>query len=134
MTAPDARPELDRADLIDALSWAEDMQRGRWGTQYATAVLDAHDARVHDALLTENAELKTENVGLKAFATTAHGTEAWASAMTELQRLRDQVADLEFKLADLRILEDAGDAAELRRAIAEDTGERFSSAELLGEE
>lgn len=29
-----------RAEVIEALSWWEDLERGRWGTDYATAVID----------------------------------------------------------------------------------------------
>lgn len=93
MTTPDPQPALDRGDLIDALSWAEDFERGRWGTQYATAVLAAHDARVH-------AELLAELNGLRAYAATAHGEESWPSAMAEMQRLRDELAAAQSELAD----------------------------------
>jgi hypothetical protein len=33
-----------RSEIIDALSWAEDENRGRWGVEYATEVLEAHEA------------------------------------------------------------------------------------------
>lgn len=38
--------DLARSDLIEALSWVEDMERGRWGVEHATAVLEAHEAHV----------------------------------------------------------------------------------------
>ena len=63
MTTPEPSaatpPVMDRADLIDALSWAEDFERGRWGTEYATAVLNAHDAKVNADLLTELERVRT---------------------------------------------------------------------------
>jgi hypothetical protein len=37
---------LKRSEVIEALSWAEDMQRGRWGYAYATEVLEAHEAAI----------------------------------------------------------------------------------------
>ncbi len=91
----DVPPALDRGDLIEAMSWAEDFERGRWGTQYATAVLDAHDARVHAVLLAENADL----LGYAAVPT-AQSFGAWASAMAEVRQLREKLAVSEKSLAD----------------------------------
>jgi hypothetical protein len=34
-----------RRDVIEALSWHEDMQRGRWGVEYATEVVEALEAQ-----------------------------------------------------------------------------------------
>lgn len=35
-----------RSEIIDALSWAEDEERGRWGVEYATEVLEAHEESI----------------------------------------------------------------------------------------
>lgn len=43
-------PYPTRADMISALSWAEDMEHGRWGSQRAEEVLDAYDERSLAAL------------------------------------------------------------------------------------
>lgn len=69
MTAPTPQPisdsqAPDRTDLIDALASAYEAKEGRWGTRYATAVLDAHDAAVQTELMARNAELTAENAAL----------------------------------------------------------------------
>lgn len=35
-----------RSEIIQAMSWYEDMERGCWGIEYATRVLEAHEAAV----------------------------------------------------------------------------------------
>ena len=162
--APTAVPQLepDRADLIEALSWTEDMEHGRWGTEHAAAVLDAHDARVHAALAEQNKGLLAElekvrvyaalswpsdtEVGrwgtkyatavleahdaqvhaallaeveeLRAYAAIAHGPEAWASAMEEMLRLREEVAAVQKAAAvaeqELEVRVRSGIASALR--------------------
>ena len=84
----DTPPAIDRDDLIDALSWAEDAERGRWGTQYATAVMAAHDAHVHADLLAKNDELQS-------LVDIARASEGWGLAIGEILRLREQVANLQ---------------------------------------
>ena len=41
MTAENTSYQMpDRSTVIEALSWYEDEQRGRWGVEYATEVLE----------------------------------------------------------------------------------------------
>ena len=85
------QPDPDRADLIETLSWAEDMERGRWGPRHATEVLDAHDAKVHADLLTQNTELQS-------IVDIASASDGWSLAIAEITRLRKQINDLQYTI------------------------------------
>ena len=45
MTAENTSYQMpDRSTVIEALSWYEDEQRGRWGVEYATKILEHLEA------------------------------------------------------------------------------------------
>jgi tRNA A37 N6-isopentenylltransferase MiaA len=66
-----------RGDLIEAMSWCEDMRRGRWGVEYATEVLEAHEERIRrEIAITPAASRAALNAWLARHATREQSYDA----------------------------------------------------------